>query len=294
MLNACSILHIVLPMIEIQRCLPCLRMAHLPHSPDANSLHIGICGGALECVSCLFGTLARSLVSVWRLHETRSRQPYGCVRKHAFALAVFLTWLALPFDPLRYGGAILGVMLVVVGGFSAFALFFCGFRCCCLSGLEQMPVCLPICSSRCPSFTREHREGDGRGCSVLQRLSFPGPARQAMPGCSSRIVYGRTRYSSTWFIGSCRSSKGFIDSHHSTTDAVGHVATWINRMAAYGAGVDVDRELHVRAVRIPSTSRGSLQVSCCGWYCQWMAFALVSILVSGCGGNYGYSRILAR
>eukprot|EP00903_Cladosiphon_okamuranus_P014070 g13077.t2 len=41
LLNACTIVHLILPMIEIQRCLPCLAMAQLPNSPDANALHIG-------------------------------------------------------------------------------------------------------------------------------------------------------------------------------------------------------------------------------------------------------------
>lgn len=42
LLNACTIVHLILPMIEIQRCLPCMAMEKLPHSPEANALHIGM------------------------------------------------------------------------------------------------------------------------------------------------------------------------------------------------------------------------------------------------------------
>lgn len=50
LLNTCTIIHLILPMIEIQRCRPCMHLQKLPHSSDANSLFIGMDGA---CV-CLF------------------------------------------------------------------------------------------------------------------------------------------------------------------------------------------------------------------------------------------------
>lgn len=41
LLNVCTIFHLILPMVEIQRCLPCMGMQKLPPSLDSNSLHIG-------------------------------------------------------------------------------------------------------------------------------------------------------------------------------------------------------------------------------------------------------------
>eukprot|EP00752_Nemacystus_decipiens_P009899 g8831.t1 len=41
LLNVCTIIHLILPMVEIQRCLPCMGMQRLPHSLDSNSLHKG-------------------------------------------------------------------------------------------------------------------------------------------------------------------------------------------------------------------------------------------------------------
>ncbi len=52
-LNTCTIVHLILPMIEIQRCLPCIHMEYLPHDPDANALFIGnFFGPMLSCRAC--------------------------------------------------------------------------------------------------------------------------------------------------------------------------------------------------------------------------------------------------
>lgn len=49
------------------------------------------------------------------------------------------------------------------------------------------------------------------------------------------------------------------------------------RVAAYGAGIDVDRERHVPAVRVPPPATGCLQVSCC-------LLSVVVFVVDGGGG----------
>lgn len=41
LLNIATIFHLILPMVEIQRCLPCMGMQRLPPSLDSDSLHIG-------------------------------------------------------------------------------------------------------------------------------------------------------------------------------------------------------------------------------------------------------------
>lgn len=41
LLNVCTMFHLTLPMVEIQRCLPCMGMQKLPPSLNSNSLHTG-------------------------------------------------------------------------------------------------------------------------------------------------------------------------------------------------------------------------------------------------------------
>ncbi|CAM9815125.1 unnamed protein product [Scytosiphon promiscuus] len=41
LLNVCTIFHLILPMVEIQRCLPCMGMQKLPEALNSNSLHLG-------------------------------------------------------------------------------------------------------------------------------------------------------------------------------------------------------------------------------------------------------------
>eukprot|EP00903_Cladosiphon_okamuranus_P013924 g12951.t1 len=41
LLNVCTIIHLILPMVEIQRCLPCMGMQRLPEALNSNSLHQG-------------------------------------------------------------------------------------------------------------------------------------------------------------------------------------------------------------------------------------------------------------
>eukprot|EP00904_Undaria_pinnatifida_P002590 jgi/Undpi1/12331/HiC_scaffold_5.g02007.m1 len=58
MLNVCTIIHLILPMIEIQRCLPCMGMQKVPYAEDPDLLRIGwrptqLGSMWLECALCL-------------------------------------------------------------------------------------------------------------------------------------------------------------------------------------------------------------------------------------------------
>ncbi|CAN0096267.1 unnamed protein product [Pylaiella littoralis] len=58
LLNVCTIFHLILPMAEVQRCLPCMGMQVLPPSLNSNSLHTGwrptLLGSMwIECLLCL-------------------------------------------------------------------------------------------------------------------------------------------------------------------------------------------------------------------------------------------------
>ncbi|CAM9807073.1 unnamed protein product, partial [Laminaria digitata] len=61
MLNVCTIFHLILPMFEIQRCLPCMGMQEVIYTEELDSLHKGwrptqLGAMWLECFMCLLYT----------------------------------------------------------------------------------------------------------------------------------------------------------------------------------------------------------------------------------------------